>query len=138
MPSVSCQSIEFIRFGGEEGLLGPGNQYIRTAGWDTVAKVVAPTLDYKTFQRNLNMLRYNPAGPRDAARAQAKLGEEANRFLDSVHAAEGQLLQVDLVTSAAELWAFPFEASFAMSAQWLNDEDSGVVLTRRIRGDFTD
>src|SRR4051812_23756311 len=112
MPSISCQSIEFIRFGGEEGLLGPGNQYIRTDGWDSVAKVVAPTLDYKTFQRSLNMLRYELAGPRDAARAQAKLADEAGRFLDSVKAVDRQLLQVDVVTSAAELWAFPFEASF--------------------------
>jgi hypothetical protein len=126
MRPVSSQSIEFIRFGGAANLLAPENKYIRTSGWNTIAKEVSPTLDHKSFLRNLNMLRYGLAKPRDATQAQAALAAESIRFLDVVQWADGQLLQVDLITSAAELWAFPFEACFATYAQWLKDPDDGV------------
>jgi hypothetical protein len=138
MPSLSCQSIEFSRFGGAASLLAPENKYIRTSGWDAVAKEVSPTLDHRMFMRNLNMLRYGLAKARDAAQAQATLAAEAARFLDGVQWGDGQLIQADLVTSAAELWAFPFEAAFANYEKWLNDPDCGVIITRRIRGDFSD
>jgi hypothetical protein len=46
--------------------------------------------------------------------------------------------QIDLVTNAAELWAFPFEACYSANASWLASADRGVVLTRRIRGGFSD
>ncbi len=138
MDPLSCRTIEFHRFGGAASLLAPENKYIRTAGWDAVAKEVSPTLDHRTFQRNLNMLRYRLVSPAEAARAQATLAAEASRFLDVVQCREGSLLQVDVVTSAAELWAFPFEAACAMFEQWLKDPECGVIITRRIRGDFSE
>jgi CHAT domain len=137
MGSVTYRTVEFHRFGGSANLLAPENKYIRTAGWDAVATEVSPTLDHKTFLRNLNMLRYGIARAADAARAQATLAAEAGRFLDGVQPVDGQLLQVDLVTNAGELWAFPFEVSFATLERWLKDPDGGVVITRRIRGDFS-
>jgi hypothetical protein len=138
MGSLSCRTIEFHRFGGAANLLEPENKYIRTAGWDEVAKEVSPTLDHKMFQRNLNMLRYQLVTAGAAAQAQATLAAEASRFLDVVQCEDGRLLQVDVVTSAAELWAFPFEAAFTKFEQWLKDGDGGVVITRRIHGDFSD
>jgi CHAT domain len=138
MGSLSCRTIEFHRFGGAANLLAPENKYIRTAGWDEVAKEVSPALDHKTFQRNLNMLRYRLVTPAEAAQARATLATEAGRFLDVVQSDDESLLQVDVVTGAAELWAFPFEAAFANFEQWLKDGDSGVIITRRIRGDFSE
>jgi hypothetical protein len=84
------------------------------------------------------MLRYQLVTPAQAARAQAALAAEANRFLEVVQCNDGGLLQVDVVTSAAELWAFPFEAAFAMFEKWLKDAEGGVIITRRIRGDFSE
>jgi hypothetical protein len=138
MAELFCQTIEFHRFGSAASLLVPENKYIRTGGWDSMAQEVSPTLDHKTFQRNLNMLRYQLVTPAVAEQAQATLAAEASRFLDVVQFETGRLLQVDLVTNAAELWAFPFEAAFAKSEQWLKGGDDGVVITRRIRGEFSD
>lgn len=138
MGSVSYRTVEFHRFGRASRLLDPDTSYIRTTGWDASVKEVSPSLDYETFQRCLNMLRYGIARTRDAERAQTMLAGEAKRFLDGVQPADGHLLQLDVVTSAAELWAFPFEASFAAFDSWLSDAGRGVVITRRIRGDFSD
>jgi hypothetical protein len=138
MGLLSYETIEFHRFGGAANLLSPENKYIRTAGWDSFAKEVSPTLDHRTFQRNLNMLRYQSVTPGVAAQAQATLAAEASGFLGVVQYEDGRLLQIDVVTNAAELWAFPFEAVFAKFEQWLKDGDSGVVITRRIRGEFSD
>jgi hypothetical protein len=91
-------------------------------------------------QRNLNKLRYwKSAADSDALDAQQRLGDEAVRFLEGVQPPGiTGLLQLDIVTNAAELWAFPFEACFAHHADWLETTDSGVVLTRRVRGGFSE
>jgi hypothetical protein len=137
--SVSYRTVEFHRFGSPEELLKPDNRYIRTAGWDARAVIVSPGLEYDDFQRSLNALRYGPlATDSDIISARNRLAAEAVRFLGGVEPAAGELLQVDLVTNAAELWAFPFEACFLDRQTWLKDGDSGVVVTRRIRGDFSD
>jgi hypothetical protein len=139
MMALVNRTIEFHRYDSEGDSLSPKNKYIRTAGWDEVAKELSPTLDYRTFQRSLNILRYHKqATPRDAARAQATLAEEAIRFLDATQPDEGGLLQLDVVTSAPELWAFPFESVFGKFEQWLATGDSGVIITRRIRGSFSE
>jgi CHAT domain len=138
MGSLTCRTIEFHRLGRSANILTPETKYIRTAGWDAQAKEVSPTLDHKTFQRSLNMLRYRLVSAAETAQAQKRLAEEAGRFLEIEEAHDGGLLQIDLVTNAAELWAFPFEAAFAQFEQWLNNDDGGVIITRRIRGDFSD
>src|SRR5215471_886793 len=98
MSSMSCQTIEFHRFGGSANLLSPENKYIRTAVWDALTKEVSPQLDHRTFQRNMNMLRYRLVTPEEAAQAQETLAAEAARFLDCVQYEHKQLLQVDVVT----------------------------------------
>jgi hypothetical protein len=137
MPTVSCQMVEFHRFG-RDRLLSPDNRYIRTTGWDTAAQEVAPSLEHEDLHRSLNALRYGAASHEQVSSARMRLAAEAARFLDTVDPPEAQLLQLDLVTNASELWAFPFEACFAHHTEWLTRSDRGVVLTRRIRGGFSD
>jgi hypothetical protein len=139
MSLVACRMIEFHRYGGSNMILLPENRYIRTAGWDTVALEVSPTLDHTGLLRSLNALRYGGvASDDDVRKSKLRLAAEAGRFLGGVEPAEGELLQMDLVTNAAELWAFPFEACFASHPEWLSGPDTGVVVTRRIRGDFAE
>lgn len=137
--SVSCRTVEFHRYGRPQMILLPENRYIRTTGWDAVAQEVSPSLDHEVLLRSLNALRYEGIATDDEVRrSRACLGAEAARFLDKIVPAGGRLLQVDIVTNAAELWAFPFEACFTQHPDWLNEADGGVVVTRRIRGDFSD
>jgi hypothetical protein len=139
VPAVSCQMVEFHRFGRPQMILLPENRYIRTSGWDRVAQELSPSLDQEALLLDLNALRYDGAAAAGEAQdARTRLADEAARFLDAIDPADGALRQVDLVTNAAELWAFPFEACFARRPEWLTAPDRGVVLTRRIRGDFSD
>ena len=135
---VSSQTVEFHRFGSPEMLLKPENRYIRTTGWDSLAEEVSPGLDHRQFQRSLNALRYwNVAGDGDVRAALTQLGAEATRFLAPVHPEDGQLLQVDLVTNAAELWAFPFEA-FGITRTGWNIRTAASSSPGGIRGAFSD
>ena len=138
-PRVSSQMVEFHRFGRPQSLLSPDSRFIRTTGWDGLATEVASTTDHEGLQRRLNLLRYSPAGkPSEVEAARSELASEASAFLPPVRPSAGELVQIDLVTNAAELWAFPFEACFARNPDWLEGPDRGVELTRRIRGEFSD
>jgi hypothetical protein len=128
--------VEFHRFGGKD-ILRPDSRYIRTAGWDCTAQEVAPGLDHEDLLRALNALRYGVGSAQDIDEARARLATEAARFLDKVTTVDGELQQVDLVTNAGELWAFPFEACYERHPDWLQHAQSGVVITRRIRGEFS-
>ena len=137
--TVQYKTIEFHRFGSPEGLLKPENRYIRTSGWDTVATEVSPSISHRDFLLSLRALRYlGAASEGDVLAAQTRLSAEAVSFLPVSIPVPGELLQLDLVTNAAELWAFPFEACFARYPDWLATRDDGVVVTRRIRGDFSE
>ncbi len=139
MAEVTCQMVEFHRYGRPQMILLRENRYIRTAGWDALAQEVSPSLDHEDLLVNLNALRYEGVATGEEVRAaRALLAEEATRFLDRIAPADAELLQVDLVTNAAELWAFPFEACFARHPAWLESPDHGVVVTRRVRGGFTE
>lgn len=137
MPSVSSQMVEFHRFAGKD-VLRRESKYIRTAGWDTTAIDLSPPLDQEDLVGHLNVLRYGVASPQETSEARTALGAAAAHFLQRVAPGTQGLVQVDLVTNANELWVFPFEACFEQHPDWLEDEESGVVLTRRIRGDFAE
>jgi hypothetical protein len=130
--------VEFHRFGRPQNILSSENRYIRTTGWDAVAREVSPSLDHEDLLRSLNALRYG-SHTSDAQRqaARERLATEAARLLEPVVPGGDELLQLDLVSNAAELWAFPFESCFAHHQDWLSDANRGVVVTRRIRGDFS-
>jgi CHAT domain len=136
--AISCQLVEFHRFGGPHTVfLSPDNAYIRAAGWDEPVAVVRPALDQEGFLRLLNQLRYSHSDGQDPSAARIELGAQAIAFLPAA-VLVGDLVQLDLVTNAAELWAFPFEACYAARQEWLTDAARGVVLTRRIRSGFSD
>lgn len=137
MVDVTCQMVEFHRYGRPQMILLRENRYIRTTGWDTLAQEVSPSLDQEDLLVHLNALRYEGvASAEEACTARTLLAQEAARFLDRIAPADDELLQVDLVTNAAELWAFPFEACFAQHPAWLKSADHGVVVTRRVRSEF--
>jgi hypothetical protein len=138
--SIECEMIEFHRFGAERTqLLSPDNQYIRTTGYDEPASAVRPSVDEEHALDLLYTLRYQSGmTPDKVQRAQAELGGYATAFLPSLPSTSERLVQIDLVTNAAELWAFPFEACYSANASWLASAGNGVVLTRRIRGGFSD
>jgi hypothetical protein len=137
---IGSRMVEFHRFGGQRArLLAPDNEYIRTAGYDEPASVVRPCVDQEGSLDLLHMLRYHAGVTEDEVRhAQAELGLYATAFLPSIPFGGERLVQIDLVSNAAELWAFPFEACYWANPSWLASADSGVVLTRRIRGGFSD
>jgi hypothetical protein len=136
--TVASRMIEFHRFGDSTGFLSPAAKYIRTTGWDDLAREVSPGIDYDTLLENLNLLRYEDVGSADEqTAARDALGVEAERLLPAIAARKDVLLQLDLVTNAAELWAFPFEAIFARNRAWLEHPDRGIVVTRRVRGEFS-
>ena len=122
--------VEFHRFGEAGAVLERGKRYIRTTGFDEPAREISVGLDHYGFLRNLNKLRYGGgASSEDVDAAVNTLTEESARMLCDLPACEeDETIQFDLVTGAAELWAFPFEV-FA-------PPERRVVLTRRIRGQF--
>lgn len=136
-------TIEFHRFGSEADSLAKGRAYIRTCGYQRAAEEIAVRIEPKELRRSLNRLRYGLTQSAEAIMAAKQvLAAEAGHFLaqPQVDATDGGgLHQIDIVTHASELRAFPFEALYANEAQTaLTSADQGVILTRRIRADFSD
>src|SRR5215510_493877 len=139
---ISATTIEFHRFGGEPGVLLKDNKYIRTCGYQRAADEVVVRIEPRELRRSLNQLRYsfNRTTESETA-AQRLLGLEAGNFLDESQIfPEGRvaLHQVDIVTHASELRAYPFEAIYANASDaYLKSPDTGMILTRRIRSEFS-
>lgn len=136
-PIITSRMIEFHRYGEEEESYSRSRKYIRTAGWGEPATDVSPTFTYDQFLDHLSLLRYESATPAEVEQARQALADEAARLLPTTPATADELLQIDLVSNAAELWAFPFESAFIRN-NWLQSPTAGVVLTRRIRNSFSD
>lgn len=128
-PGVKSVMVEFNRFGEEGDILQKGTSYIRTTGDDKPACEIKVGLGYREFVRHFYALRY-PKGVKaeDVDAALKTLEIEAGNMLGELPVDAEETVQIDLVASAAELWAFPFEA--------YSRTKRGVVLTRRIRGNF--
>ena len=99
-------------------------------------------IEPKELRRSLNRLRYDFNRTTEAeTAAQQLLGEEAGNFLLEAQIFPDQraaLHQVDIVTHASELRAYPFEAIYAnASGVYLESPDKGMILTRRIRSEFS-
>jgi CHAT domain-containing protein len=130
-------TIEFLRFGGDEGILRKRDRYLATCGSNPVREFDMP-LSHKEFFTHLKKLRYQ-ASESDRKKALTELSSFVTDILDPPETVPGELLQLDLVTSAAELWALPFEAALADGEKPLfADPDRVVVPTRRIRQAFAD
>ena len=129
-------TIELLRFGGSAGIVDPMNNYLVLAGDKMPPGARAINLQHKTLLRHLHHLRYpgnNP--PEKVEEALSILSREAD-YLLRLPETLSTPLQIDLVTSAAELWAFPFEALLHIDR--FKNDPGGIVITRRIRGEFND
>jgi len=143
MPAdIGSTTIEFHRFGGEPGVLLKDNKYIRTCGYQRAADEVVVRIEPRELRRSLNQLRYgfNRTTESETA-AQQLLAAEAGNFLGESHIfpdGRAALHQVDIVTHASELRAYPFEAIYANASDvYLKSPDEGMILTRRIRSEFS-
>jgi len=125
---VKSVMVEFNRPGGSGGSFQIGTRYIRTAGFEIDTNEPTVGISYEDFILSSHALRYSGGTPEEVQHAIQTFQDEAARMFDGIPLEENGLTQIDLVTGAAELWAFPFEA-FAFTKP-------GVVLTRRIRGNF--
>ncbi len=143
MPAdIVSTTIEFHRFGDEPGALLKGGEYIRTCGYQRPAGKVVVRIEPREFRRSLNRLRYGFNRTTETeTEAMRLLGEEAGYFLDEAQIfadAAATLHQVDIVTHASELRAYPFEAIYAnRSDAYLASSARGMILTRRIRSEFS-
>jgi hypothetical protein len=141
-PDISSTTIEFHRFGDEPGSLQKGGRYIRTCGYQKAADEVVVRIEPKELRRSLNQLRYGFNRTTEAeTAAQRLLGGEASNFLDEPQVIADRaaaLHQVDIVTHASELRAYPFEAIYANASDvYLESPTRGLILTRRIRSEFS-
>ena len=137
---VQSLMVELHRFGKGPRPIQEGEKYIRTAGGDSEAVEVTMNLDQYTFLKSLASLRYQENARSDGTeKALQTLSDSAVCILAELPAAtDGSLVQIDLVTAAAELWAFPFEACRNGGVPTFANRARPAVLTRRIRGKFAD
>ncbi|MES9971950.1 MAG: CHAT domain-containing protein, partial [Candidatus Thiodiazotropha sp.] len=63
---------------------------------------------------------------------------EEGPLIKELNKSQDSLQQIDLVANAAELSSLPFEAALAEDGTPLFLRGKGVVLTRRVRGDFNE
>jgi hypothetical protein len=137
---IGSTTIEFFRFDDGGRILAKGNRYIRTCGYQKPADEVPVRISPKDFRISLNRLRYRLDRSIEKEQEALKiLGDEADWFLPKTFP-EGiaGLHQVDIVTHAPELRAYPFEASYASAFRdCLESPDKGLILTRRIRSEFS-
>src|SRR5262245_26604390 len=103
---IGCEMVEFHRFGGERTqLLSRANQYIRTSGYDLPAAPVQRKRDQERLLDLVCKLRYSAGIAKDEiGGAQRELGVHASGFLPPLRPSNQRLVQIDLVTNAAELW----------------------------------
>src|SRR5712691_5220485 len=135
--TMQSVTIEFLRFGTEPGILRKGDPYLATCGSNPVRQFQMP-FDHKDFLHLLRSLRYKAAESERQA-ALEKLSATVSAILQPLAGPGPEPLQLDLVTSAAELWALPFEAAQGLDGGPLFvDPQRVVVPTRRIRQDFAE
>ena len=144
--------IEFARFRNLGiGILRQGDDYLRTVA-DLPVQPCAMPIDQRPFNRLMRKLRYLGASEQERQDALREVSALSTEFLGLRAGADGDardlqsilqegaggLQQIDLVTNAAELSALPFEAALDTDGNPLFLSGGGVVLTRRVRGRFSE
>lgn len=131
-------TIELLRFGEKEGILQRGEKYLAISN-DLPAREVSMPLKHVEFLDKLYALRYPEV--RDAALEKAALKDLSEVVLEVLplpEALDGPM-QIDVVTSAAELWILPFESIVDNDgAPLFASPGNCLTITRRIRQDFAD
>jgi CHAT domain-containing protein len=129
--------VELHRFGAADAMRVL-DRYILTAGFDEEAEEVTFRLTAREFKESLTDLRYRDRTTEDAERAIDRLSEEASRIVRNIPVLPHEIVQVDFVAGANELWAFPFEACRHDGMPLFANPHRPVVFTRRVRGRFAD
>ena len=144
MPAdISSTTIEFHRFGDEPGSLQKGSKYIRTCGYQKAADEVVVRIEPKGSPAQPESVEIRPQSNdrvRDGGAAAARR-RKRTIFLRSRKSSRSRgaaLHQIDIVTHASELRAYPFEAIYANASDaYLESPAKGMILTRRIRSEFS-
>ena len=132
--------MEFVREGEDASVLTKGLDYFVVIPGTRPRQFEMP-LGQQDLSDRLDELRYHPqVGEELRAAALRKLSEAVTEVLHPpAPPGDGDLLQLDVVTGARELWAVPFEAALAPDGEpLLARRESKVVLTRRIPQDFAE
>ena len=125
--------IEFLRYGGERHSISEKEMYIRTVGAFEAEQVFMTMNEDECFEW-LCQLRYGSQTKElERQKALDQLAKKVTEFLEPPELPE-EPVQLDLVTSARELWQLPFEAvRFPTGEPMFVDNENVVVLTRRVR-----
>lgn len=144
--------VEFARFKNlGTGVLRQGDDYLRTVA-DLPVQPCAMPIDQRPFNKLMRKLRYHTASEperQEALQLVSELstdllglrpggGDGARSLASILDEGADSLQQLDLVANAAELSALPFEAALGKDGSPLFLNGGGVVLTRRVRGRFTE
>ena len=128
--------VELLRFGGDQGLLRKDDPYLVIRANERARKVEME-LDHQDFLDLLDQLRYvRDVSDEDRGKARDDLAGVVTRLL-ALGPLEGTKVQVDLVVTAQELSALPFEAAIGdAGGPVVLEADRSVEITRRVRGAF--
>jgi hypothetical protein len=139
VPQTAWQSdlVELLRHGGDIGILRRGDRYL-VAHANEPVREVPMELDEGEFLTRLELLRYARDATEDERdEALATVTGVVTRMLELGSPTED--VQVDLVLTAQELLALPFEAALGGDGKPLVLADRPrVEITRRVRGTFRD
>ena len=131
--------IEFLRAGNpEEGTLVRDMTYLVTTGPTGPVRTLTMPLSYRDFRRFLSRLRYKASKPAKA-KALEELSKIVTGILLSPSVPKGDVMQLDLVVTVAEIGALPFEAACNKDGAPLFVDSKRVAIpTRRVRGKFAE
>lgn len=137
---VEALTVDIHRLGslGPGGVLRADDPYVTLTGSSQPPRQRSVGLSHDDLLHNLCALRY-PGGPSAVSEqdALAALGAAAAAILPLDELGDATPLQLDLVLSAEELWALPFEACVGEEGKAVfASPDKPIILTRRIRQGF--
>lgn len=129
--------LDFVRSGDDTGVAQRGQQYQVVIESSRHRKFTMP-LNQAEFLDDLSKLRYDDSVTgKQRAKALQRLSKSVTKILMPEVPDDPDVVQLDLVTNARELWALPFEAALAPDGQPLfARRNPAVVLTRRIPQGF--
>jgi hypothetical protein len=125
--------MDFVRDDDDAGVLQKGKTY-HVVIESTQHRQFDMPFNQRDLLKSLTELRYDAAFDADKRKmALHELSTIVSEILEPPAAPSGELLQLDLVTNARELWALPFEAALAPGTELplFAVREPGVVLTRR-------
>jgi hypothetical protein len=128
--------VELLRHGGDEGILRKDIRYLVQVEDKPVKEVVSP-IEQLEFLDRLSELDYR-CDDKSRAAAMASLSDAVTDVLGQIGIEYPKTpLQIDLVVSAGELSALPFELARDQDGSWLlAHPDRDIEITRRVRLGF--